>query len=329
MTTGAIRGRGRVAGLGAIASIAAAAVAGCGAASSGPASGTASPAAPSSAAASPGTSSAAAAGGGGSADASGAVQLAAKTASSATSVTGTMSVQATVKAGATASPGASAGATGSAGSGNVSLSGTFSERIRPTVLASVTISSLQTAGSAVPGGLSEVLTPSTLYLKAPALTQPLHIAKPWLSIPLAKLSQSSGIDFSQILSTATNNGPLAQSQLLAGATSVQKAGTTTLNGVPVTEYTGTIDLSKAAAALSGNSKSQLQQAITKAGLSTATFTVWIDGQHVTRKAVVHETGKTISETVTTTITGINQPVNIAVPSAAQTAPLPTGSTTTS
>jgi hypothetical protein len=93
----------------------------------------------------------------------------------------------------------------------------------------------------------------------------------------------------------------------------------------VTEYTGTIDLDKAAAALSGSSKSQLQQAIKTAGLSTATFTVWIDGQHVTRKSVVHETGKTVAETVTTTITGINQPVSITVPAAGQIAPLPTGS----
>jgi hypothetical protein len=322
MGTGAVRSRGRVAGLGAIASIAAVAAAGCGAASSGAASGAASPgaSAPSSAAA-PGTSSAA---GGGSADARSAVQLAATTAASATSVTGTMSVQATVKAGATASPGASSGA---AGSGDLSLSGTFTERLRPSVLASVTISSLQSAGTSVPGGLSEILTPSTLYLKAPALTRPLHIAKPWLSVPLATLGQSTGVDFSQMLNSVSSNGLLAQSQLLAGATSVQKTGTTTLGGVPVTEYTGTADLRKAAAALSGSSKTALQQAMAKTGLTTATFTVWIDASHVTRKAVVHETGKTITETVTTTITSINQPVNIAIPAAGQTAPLPTGTTT--
>jgi hypothetical protein len=47
---------------------------------------------------------------------------------------------------------------------------------------------------------------------------------------------------------------------------------------------------------------------------------------VTRKSVVRETGKTIAETVTTTITGINQPVSIAVPDAGQIAPLPTGNT---
>ena len=298
MGTGAFRSRGRAAGFGAVAALAAAAVAGCGAASSGTAAG-----ASSSAAATPGSS----------ADAASVVRLAAKTASSATSVTGTMSVQATSKSGST-------------GSGSLALTGTFTERIRPSLLARVNISSLKSAGSSVPGGLSEILTPSTLYLKAPALTQQLHLSKPWLSISLAQLSQSTGTNLSQLLNSVTGNGPLAQTQLLAGATSVRKTGTTTLDGVPVTEYTGTIDLTKAAAALSGSSKSQLQQAITSAGLRTAKFTVWIDGQHVTRQAVVHETGKTIAETITTTITGVNQPVSIAVPAAGQTAPLPTGTT---
>ena len=313
MSTAAFRSRGRAAGFGAAAALAALAVAGCGAASS------------SSAAGAPSSSPAAKTGG--SADAASAVQLAAKTAAGATSVSGTLSVQATVKAGATASPAASAGSAGSAGSGDLSISGTFAERIRPSVLAQVNISSLRTAGAAVPGGLSEMLTPTALYLKSPPLVQQLHLAKPWLSVSLAQLSQSTGTDLSQLVNSVTANGPLAQSQLLTGATSVRKTGTTSLDGVPVTEYAGTIDLAKAAAALSGSSRSQLQQAIKTAGLSTATFTVWIDGQHVTRKSVVHETGKTIAETITTTITGINQPVSIALPAAGQVAPLPTGSTT--
>jgi hypothetical protein len=312
MSAGAFRSRGRVAGFGAIAVLTAVAVAGCGSAASSAASGA--------------TASSGAAKTGGSADDASAVQLAAKTAAGATSVSGTLSVQATVKAGATASPAASAGSSGSAGSGALSLSGTFAERIRPSLLAQVNISSLQTAGVSIPGGLSEILTPTALYLKSPALIQQLHLSRPWLSVSLAQLSQGTGADLSQLVNSVTANGPLAQSQLLSGATSVRKTGTTSLGGVPVTEYTGTIDLGKAAAALSGSTKSQLQQAIKTAGLSTATFTVWIDGQHVTRKSVVHESGKTIAETVTTTITGINQPVSIAVPDAGQIAALPTGST---
>ena len=174
----------------------------------------------------------------------------------------------------------------------------------------------------MPGGIAEIVTPSTLYLKWSYLTQLLHLTKPWLAIPLSSLSQSSGINLSQILSQATGNGPLTQSQLLQGATSVRQVGTGSVDGVPVTEYTGTLPLDKAISYLSGAAKAQLQQAMARAGLTEATFTVWIDGQHTVRKAVVTEAGKDMTETITTTITSINQPVNIALPPASQTSPLP-------
>jgi hypothetical protein len=103
---------------------------------------------------------------------------------------------------------------------------------------------------------------------------------------------------------------------------VHEAGTSALNGVKVTEYTGKINLAKAAASMTGSSQSTLEQQIKAAGLTTATFTVWVDGQHVARKSVINEDGKTVRETITTTITSVNQPVNIAVPPASQTAPLP-------
>jgi hypothetical protein len=246
------------------------------------------------------------------------VQVAAKTTSGASSATGTISVQATVKPGATAAP-------GSTGTGDLQLAGTFAEQLRPTLLVSLDVKSLTAAGTSVPGGLSEIVTPSTVYLKSSALTQALHVSRPWLAIPLAQLGKSSGINFSQLLGGLSGNEPLAQSQLLAGATSVRQTGTGTLGGVPVTEYTGTISLDKALSSLSGSTKSQLEQQMTAAGLSTATFTVWIDGQHTVRKSVVTEAGKTVTETTTTTITSIGQPVSIAVPAGSQTAPLPSGS----
>jgi hypothetical protein len=54
--------------------------------------------------------------------------------------------------------------------------------------------------------------------------------------------------------------------------------------------------------------------------------VWIDGSHTARKSVVTEAGKTLTETITTTVTSLGKPVNIAVPPAGQTAPLPSGAT---
>ena len=188
-----------------------------------------------------------------------AVKLAAKTASSANSFTGTMSLQVTVKPGAASSSGSS---------GAVSMTATYAERLHPSLLASVNmnIASLGAAGTSMPGGIEEIITPSTLYMKWSYLTQMLHLSKPWLAISVPSISQSSGIDLSQIFSQESGSDPLTQSQLLQGATSVHQVGTGSIDGVPVTEYTGTVPLRKAMSYISGAAKTQLQQAIAKCRL---------------------------------------------------------------
>jgi hypothetical protein len=240
-----------------------------------------------------------------------AVQLAAKTTGGANSFTGTMSVQATAKSGASSS-------------GNVSMTASMAEQLRPSLLTEVQIGTLSVAGQSLPGGLSEVVTPSNLYLKWSVLTQELHASKPWLVIPVSALSKSSGVNLSQLFSQATNTSPLNESQLLAGASGVRKVGTGTIDGVPVTEYTGTVSLDKGMQYLSGGSKAAMQKQIAAAGLTTATFTVWVDGQRVMRKAVITEHGTALTEVVTVAISTLNQPVNIQIPAADQTTSLPAG-----
>jgi hypothetical protein len=239
------------------------------------------------------------------------VQLAAKTTGGASSFTGTMSVQATAKSGAPSS-------------GNVSMTASMAEQLRPSLLAEVQIGTLSAVGQSLPGGLSEIVTPSSLYLKWSVLTQELHAGKPWLVIPVSALSKSSGVNLSQLFSQATNSSPLNESQMLAGASGVRKVGTGTIDGVAVTEYTGTVSLDKGMQYLSGSSKAAMQKQIAAAGLSTATFTVWVDGQRVMRKAVITEKGTALTEIVTVAINTINQPVNIQVPAADQTTSLPSG-----
>src|SRR6202167_5803538 len=211
-----------------------------------------------------------------------AVQLAAKTTGGANSFSGTMSVQATAKPGAPSSD-------------DVSMTATMAEQLRPSLLTEVQIGTLSAAGQSLPGGLSEIVTPSSLYMKWSLLTQELHTTKPWLVIPVSALSKSSGVNLSQLFSQATNSSPLNESQMLAGASGVRKVGTGTIDGVPVTEYTGTVSLDKGMQYLSGSSKAAMQKQIAAAGLSTATFTVWVDAQ----------------------------PVNIQIPAADQTTSLPT------
>jgi hypothetical protein len=240
-----------------------------------------------------------------------AVQVASKTTSGASSFTGTMSLRATAKS-------------GSSGGQNVDMTATMAEQLHPSLLSQVQVGSLSAAGQTLPGGLDEIVTPSTLYLKWSFLTQELHLSKPWIRVPFSSMSKSTGINFSQLLSQSTSSSPLDESQLLAGASDVRKVGTGTVNGVAVTEYTGTLSLSKTVQKLSGSLKSQVQKEISTAGLSTATFTVWIDARNTMRKAIIVENGTDLTETITVTIDTINQPVNISVPAAGQTSPLPGG-----
>jgi hypothetical protein len=246
-----------------------------------------------------------------------AVQLAAKTTAAVKSVTGTVSIQASAKAGAT-------GSSGSAPASDLKVTATFAEQLHPSLLADVEISSMTAGGSTLPGAFSELLTPTTLYLRATFLTQALHLSKPWLAIPLSGFGQSTGIDLGQLLSQVSGEGPVDQAQLLTGATSVRNVGTSTLDGVPVTEYIGTISLAKAVAKLSGSLKTQLSQAMQTAGLSTASFHVWVDADNVTRKSVITENGTDLSETISATMTSLNQPVTISVPPASQTQQVPAG-----
>jgi hypothetical protein len=242
-----------------------------------------------------------------------AVKLAAKTASGANSYTGTMSLQGTVNPGAASSSGVS---------GGISMSGTFAEQLHPTLLVSADIGSYSMMGTSLPGGLSELITPTTMYLKSAQLTQELHLTKPWLAVPLSAASKSSGINLSQLVNQATGTSPLTQAQMLGASSSVREVGTGSIGGVPVTEYAGTISVAKAISTLSGGAKAEMEQMNAAAGLTTEKYTVWIDGQHIMRKAVITGTGTTLTETVTVTFTSVNQPVNITVPPASQTTTVP-------
>jgi hypothetical protein len=243
-----------------------------------------------------------------------AVKLAAKTASDANSYTGTMNLQGTVNPGAANSSGVS---------GGLSMTGTFAEQLHPTLLVSADISSYSMLGMSLAGGLDELLTPTTMYLKSPQLTQELHLTKPWLTMSLSAASKNSGLNLSQLVDQATGSGPLTQAQLLGASSSVHEVGTGSIGGVPVTEYAGTIPVAKAIATLSGGAKAEMEQMNAAAKLTTENYTVWIDGQHIMRKAVITGTGAAVTETVTMTFTSVNQPVTIAVPPASQTTPLPT------
>jgi hypothetical protein len=263
-------------------------------------------------------SSSSSAGGGGSSTAPAnplaAVKLAAKTTGNVNSFTAAMNIQITPKGGAASATGLS---------GPTQLTMTFAEQVHPTLLVSANVELPNVGGTPMGGELSEVITPATVYLKWSYLTRQLHLAKPWLAVPVSTFSKL-GINLGQIMDQATSNGPLADSQLLADATSVRRVGTGSIGGVPVTEYTGTIPLSNALSHLSGNLKTMVEQLESAGGITSETFTIWVDGNNMLRKVATTAAGTALTESTVMTITSVNQPGSIALPPASQTAPLPDG-----
>lgn len=211
----------------------------------------------------------------------------------------------------------------SAGSaGAVNLTGTVTEQLHPSLLAEADYSSFAAAGHSFPGGMSEVITADSVYIKLSLLTQALHTDKPWIAIPFSALSKASGINLSSLFNQLQTSSPLSQSQLFAGATNVRKVGTGTINGVPVTEYSGSVSMTQALAKLPADLRSSLGPIIKKAGINSARFSEWLDAQNQVRKVIVTESGSKFSETITTTVNSINQPVHIRKPAASQTISLP-------
>jgi hypothetical protein len=235
-----------------------------------------------------------------------AIQLAASTSRNVNSFTANMSIQ----------------ASSAAAGGAFNLAGKVNEQLHPAVMAEADFSSFSAAGQSFSGGMSEIVTTSSVYLKLSMLSQALHTNKPWLEIPFSAVSKASGVNISALFNQLQTSSPLDQSQLFAGAENVREVGTGTVGGVAVTEYTGSVSMSKAITKLPADLRASIGQALQKAGIKSVRFTEWVDAQHHVRKTTVTETGSAITETITTTITSINQPVTIQVPAASQTSQLP-------
>jgi len=213
------------------------------------------------------------------------------------------------------------GTVGVSGS-TVQLAGTIQEQTNPSVEAEANFTTLSGAGLSLPGGASEIITSKAVYIKVSELSQALRTSKPWLEMPLSSLSTATGINFGSLLREAQANNPLTQTQMLTASPDVRKVGTGTVNGVPVTGYAGTFSIAKGLAELPAAARKSVASQLASAGLSTAHFTVWLDAQNQVRKITVSLTSSKLTETVSETITSVNQPVTITVPTSSETYVLP-------
>lgn len=208
---------------------------------------------------------------------------------------------------------------GSGSTGATSVVGTLSEQRQPTQLIQITTKSAEAAGINA-GAITVIETPSAIYTKIPSMSS-LTGGKPYLMIPM---SQAKGGVLGPLVNEAQSSDPLDATQLLGGATDVQKVGTATINGVSTTEVKGTVPISEALAKLPAALRSKVGQSFQQQGISQFQFQVWIDGQNNVRKSIYSYAGKASTVTSTTTITSINRPVTISIPPSSQVSQLPGG-----
>jgi len=207
---------------------------------------------------------------------------------------------------------------GSGSSESFSLSGTSQSQRQPTQLTGLDVSSIKALGLNM-GSMSAVVTPTILYINLPILSA--AAGKPWAEMPFSETT-GTGLGLSQLLGDAQNVDPLSSAALLAGATDVRTIGTGSVDGVPVTELSGSEPASAGLAKTPVSMRAPLGKEISQLGIGQVTFQVWIDGQHDIRKEIVTESGSKFTETKSFTITSINQPVSISTPPASQVAAIP-------
>lgn len=156
-----------------------------------------------------------------------------------------------------------------------------------------------------------------LYVSLPVL-QPRLQGKTWLKADVGKLAANAGVDLGRLLRTVESQDPAKALQLLQSVGTVSKSGTATLDGVDTTEYSGTIDVQKAAAAL-GPAESKL---LAQSKVTSIPVEVWIgsDGlvrrMHTTLSASAH--GMQAVSDLTLSLSDFGTPVTITPPPASQT-----------
>jgi hypothetical protein len=210
---------------------------------------------------------------------------------------------------------AAATLTENVGNGQEDISGSIQEQLKPTLRLSMKLNLSAGGSSEAIGG---VVNDKAIWVKIAQVQQ--ETGKQWVKIPFSALDKS-GSSAAGVFKSLQSLNPAQQTAWLAGATNVHKSGTQTVDGVPTTEYSGSVVPSVAAARMTPALRKDLAS-----GLKTISgdiqFSVWIDGSGYVRKQVLLETagGKKISTTII--FTAINQPVHITVPPASQTASLP-------
>jgi hypothetical protein len=174
------------------------------------------------------------------------------------------------------------------------------------------------------GTINMRLLKPMLYMQLPSAdASALPAGKSWVSIDLDKLAHSvAGTSLAQLSNSADLGTNMLSSLNAVSAAGITTVGPATIGGVPTTEYSATIDFSKAAAQDNPQVRAALQHIGSQFHLTTVPVQVWIDAQGQVRQTSIQESltvkGAPTEVQVTVGLSNLGAPVDVVPPPANET-----------
>jgi hypothetical protein len=214
---------------------------------------------------------------------------------------------------------------------DVTVTGASSSPVKVTVIGQVGFSTGEAAFQmAIPsiGSMGVRLVKPTVYVQfPPGLGVPLPAGKSWMSFNLDSpaMNTALGASFSQLTDSANQTTDSLSYLKAVSANGVSTVGTASVRGVPTTEYSATVDLTKAGQGRNPAVQALLQKLQTKTGMTSLPINVWLDDQGQIRREVFDESltvsGKHTRVQVSVEYFDFGAPIDVAPPPASQTVDL--------
>jgi hypothetical protein len=139
----------------------------------------------------------------------------------------------------------------------------------------------------VPDGttMTELFTGNSLYTSSPLFAGVLPSGAQWMKADLGKFEQKAGINPQSLTSGEADPAQYLQ-YLRASSGAVTKVGTATVRGVPTTQYSATIDLTKEISQLGkgdSTAEAELRSMFAETGMSSVPVQAWIDSKNRLRR----------------------------------------------
>jgi len=129
------------------------------------------------------------------------------------------------------------------------------------------------------GSMQMMMSGTTMYMGTQNAAE--FKGKHWLEMDLSSLG-ASGQALAQMMTQSSNQSPATQLKLLTSADGISRVGTGTVDGVPATHYTGTVDVQQLVAKMSATDpavKSLLTTASAQ-GMTSETLDLWVSAQNL-------------------------------------------------